>query len=329
MKKKKSAKKWWILLAVIVLVLVGGFMFRKQLALLGFDLFLQDKVEESLNGSYQPIDGKPEVSREVTEPFSTLLLGVDQRDKEVGRSDTMIYSVVRPKDNKVLLISIPRDTYTKIIGYNGDVKTKINHAYAHGGVKMSIDTVEDLLGTKVDHYATVNFQGLKDVVDAMGGVKLPITEDIVNKDPNHEKFRIEGNKPIYNGQEALYYVRYREDSDMNRTMRHRIFLEAMMNRAVELDQIHKIPDLIGIMGKNFTTDMRPSYMIDLAKTMFQNAGAPIISSYMLHGEGQRMDGGWYYIPLEEDIEYVQQLIKNWMDPNAQPSDLKPRQFTIE
>ena len=95
-----------------------------------------------------------------------------------------------------------------------------------------------------------------------------------------------------------------------------------MNRAVELDQITKIPDLLELLGNNFTTDMKPKYMINLAKYMFQKNGAPAINSYMLHGEGTRLDDGlWYYMPDEEDLEYVQNLIKNWLDPNTTAAEL--------
>lgn len=327
-KNKKSARKWWIILAIIVLIGLSGFIFRKQLAVLAFDLFLSDTVEEKIGPSYQPVDEEPVIDREVEEPFSALLLGVDQRDDEIGRSDTIIYSVVRPKDNRVLLVSIPRDTYAEIVGH--DTTDKINHAYAFGsakgghtgGAKMSKDSVAKLLGNPLDHYATINFEGLKNIVDELGGVELPITEDIVNKQADHEKFTIEAGKPLYSGQEALNYVRYREDSDMNRTERHRIFLEAIMNRAVELNQITKIPDLLELLGNNFTTDMKPKYMINLAKYMFQKNGAPAINSYMLHGEGTRLDDGlWYYMPDEEDLEYVQNLIKNWLDPNTTAAEL--------
>ncbi|MDG0873166.1 LCP family protein [Paenibacillus thiaminolyticus] len=320
----KKYKKWWIAFLVIAIIGFGGFFFRKQIAVLAFDMFLSGHVEETLENSYKPIEGKEEVIRKVTEPFSVLLLGIDARGNEVGRSDTIIYSVVRPEDNKVLLLSIPRDTYTEIIGKG--FETKLNHAYAYGQAKMSMDSVENLLKHKVDHYATINFEGLKDVVDALDGVELPIKEDIVNKDPNHEKFRIEANKPIYNGQEALYYVRYREDSDMNRTMRHRIFLNAVMHRAIEMDKIGRIPELIQIMGNNFSTDIRPKFMIDLAKTMFTQSDTPQMSSYMLHGDGKMMSNVWYYMVDEEDMAYVKTLLDNWLDPNTKKADLmEPRE----
>ncbi|WP_229106556.1 LCP family protein [Paenibacillus sp. 1001270B_150601_E10] len=335
-KKVKKTKKWWIILTIVFVLGIGGYFFRKDLAILAFDLFLSDTVQEKLDPSYKPIQDKPEVTRKITEPFSVLLLGVDQREHEIGRSDTLIYTVVRPKDNKVLMVSIPRDTYTEIVGHG--TSDKINHAYAFGtakdketgGAKMSMDTVSNLFDSEVSHYASINFEGLKDVVDELGGVKLPITEDIVNKDPNHEKFTIEANKPIYNGQEALWYVRYREDSDMNRTMRHRIFLKAVMDRMIELDKITKIPELLTIAGQNFTTDMKPKYMIDLAKQMFQNDTAPEISSYMLHGEGERIDGIWYYAPEEEDLSYINELIQNWMNEDTPSTSLmSPRKYEGE
>lgn len=337
-KSKNTSKKWWIILGVVLILGLSGFIFQKQLAMFAFDIFLSDTVENKLSDSYKPIDGKPGVDREITMPFSVLLLGVDQRDEdEIGRSDTIIFSIIRPKDNKVLLVSIPRDTYTEIVGHG--TTDKINHAFAFGSVKdkviggpkMSMDTVGKLLEHEINHYATINFEGFKDVVDAVGGVKLPIKEDIVNKGAAHEKFRVEANKPIYSGQEALYFVRYREDSDFNRTERNRIFLEAFKDRVLELDQIAKIPMLMDIMGKNFKTDMKPRYIIDLAKQMFQMDSAPTISSYMLLGEGERMDDGiWYYLPNEEDLTYTKSLITNWMDPNTQPSALMvPRKMEAE
>lgn len=333
--KNRVARKWWIILAVIVLIALSGFIFRKQLAVLAFDLFLEETVEEKIGPSYQPVEEEEIVlDREVEDPFSVLLLGVDQRDSEIGRSDTIMYSVVRPKDNRMLLVSVPRDTYTEIVGYG--ISDKINHAYAYGsasgdhtgGVKMSKDSVANLIGNPVDYYATINFEGLTSIVDELGGVKLPITEDIVNKEANHEKFTIEGGKPIYNGQEALNYVRYREDSDMNRTERQRIFIEAIMDRAIELDQITKIPDLLELLGHNFTTDMKPKDMINLAKYMFQKGGMPPINSYMLHGEGRRLDDGlWYYLPEEEDVEYIKGLVQNWLDPDTPVAELMvPRPY---
>lgn len=314
-------QKWLIALAVVVVLGAGTYLFRKPLAVMAFDLFLSGQVEEKLERSYAPLEGetpKPVVKEQKMEPFSALLLGVDQRANEPARSDTMIYAVVRPEESRVLLVSIPRDTYTEIVGR--DREDKINHAYAFGGAKMAKDTVEHFLGNPIDYYAAINFEGLRQVVDELGGVELPITKDIVNKHKDHEKFTIKANKPLYNGQEALNFVRYREDSDFNRTRRHQVFLNAIANRVMKLDQVSKIPDLLNLMGDNFKTDMMPSHIIDLSKKILLG-DAPSIQGFTIMGEGFRKNGVYYDAVNEEDLEFAKEMIQNWNDPETAPEQL--------
>lgn len=321
--KNQRKKIAWIVLVVLLVAGVGGYLFRKPLAVMAFDLFLSGKVEQTLERSYSPLEGEEmrplESVEEKMKPFSTLLLGVDQRMNEPARSDTMIYAVVRPEDAKVLLISIPRDTYTEIVGK--DREDKINHAYAFGGEKMAKDTVEKFIGYPVDYYAAVNFQGVRDIVDALGGVELPITKDIINKQANHEKFTIKANKPLYNGTEALNFVRYREDSDFNRTVRHQVFLNAMVNRMLKLNQVTKIPELIDLMGDNFKTDLLPSQIIDLSKKFLLGDASPQISGFTVMGKGMRIHGVYYSKANEEDIDFAKEMIDNWLNPDTKASEL--------
>ncbi|CAH0121330.1 MULTISPECIES: LCP family protein [unclassified Paenibacillus] len=312
-------KKLYIILLVVVLLGAGGYLFRKELAVLAFDIFLSNQVEKKLENSFQPIEGQENEKKEPKiGPFSTLLLGTDARGNERGRSDTIIYTVVRPEAGKVLMISIPRDTYAEIVGK--DKMDKINHAFAYGGAQMSINSVEKLVGYPVDHYATVNFEGFKELVDALGGIKLPIEEDIVNKGAGHEKFTVKAGKPLYSGQEALYFVRYREDDHINRASRNMIFLKAVMDRMTGLDQVTKIPELIESMGDNFKTDIPPKDMIEIAKKFYKHTGYNVYN-YTLRGEGGMTRGVWYYMPDEDDVQYIQELIANWMDPNVSSQDL--------
>ncbi|WP_330219337.1 LCP family protein [Paenibacillus xylanivorans] len=317
-KPKKPKKRWKKPLIIILstLIVLGGvgFIYQKQLVVFAFNLFASGTVKEALDDSYKPAGDKDAPVVEHTDPFSLLLLGIDQRDNEPSRSDTMIYSVVRPEENKVLLLSIPRDSYTDIVGR--DVKSKINSAYAHGEAKMAMDTVEHLLENKVDFYAAINFNGLKDIVDAVGGVELPIKKNIENKLKIHEKLFVEANKPIYSGEEALGYVRYREDSDFNRTMRHRLFLSAFMNRALEVKNLTKIPEVIQIAGSNFTTNMNSDFIMKFAESLYMKDTTPTISNYMLKGEGATRSGTWYYDLSESDLQYVRTLLANWLDPDA-------------
>lgn len=316
----KRVKKISIVAIVIVLIASGAIAFRKPLAVLAFNIFLSDRVVNTLEEmSYKPLEGEGDVTytkAETMSPFSVLLLGTDQRKNETARSDTMIYAVIRPKESKVLLVSIPRDTYTEIIGKGK--KDKINHAFAFGGQRMAKDTMEALLDHTLDYYASINFVGLRDAVDELGGVELPIEKDIVNKGRDHEKFTIKANQSIYNGTDALNYVRYREDSDFNRTKRQQVFLNQVAKKMMNLNQIVKIPQLLDIMGSNLQTDMQPKFIIDLSKQLLTSSKVQI-KSYTVMGESMRLNGISYNRVNEEDLKFAQDLIDNWMD-NTIPTD---------
>ncbi|MBD2848001.1 LCP family protein [Paenibacillus sp. IB182496] len=310
--------KW--LFAAIALVLIAGtvgYYNRMQLAIWGFDTFLSSNVEKELEKSYQPLEGREPVvvthaETKQIEPFSLLLLGLDQRGGERGRSDTMLYTVVRPVDGALLMVSIPRDAYVEIPGRHGD---KINHAYAYGEAELAVETVESLFDTKVDHYATVNFSGFRDVIDEMGGISLPIDKDLVNDDPGHEKFVVKAGQDLYNGQDALNYVRFREDAggDISRTGRHQTFVNAVLERAGDIQNWSKIPQLIETMGDNFATDMKPDTIIDVAKAMVQ-ADTRSIYGETLGGSGGYSDSGaWYFYLDEEDLTEAKSWIADWLD----------------
>jgi LCP family protein required for cell wall assembly len=322
--KKHSKFKIALLASLAVLLLAAGIGYanRGTLAAWGYDTFLSKQIEHKLAGSYQPLNDRPiSESPKIETPFSMLLMGVDSRAHEPGRSDTLIYSVIRPKDGNVLMISIPRDTYAEIAGKNR--QDKITHAYAFGGPEMAVQSVETLLNAKVDHYASINFQGFVQVIDTLGGISLPITEDIVNKGKDHEKFTIKANQSVYDGKDALNFVRYREDAgdDVTRTKRNRQFLEALIHKTASMEQWSKIPDILSVIGENFRTDVPPSSMTALAKQFLQTDHQ--IKSYTLLGEGKRMGPHdlWYFVADENDLQAVRQTIDMWMNPNSAPGNL--------
>lgn len=328
-------RKWlYATAAVMVIAAAAGYLNRGALASLGFDLLLSKHVEKQLDQSYKPIIRQEPLpvsfEPEQEDPFSVLLLGVDQRDNEIGRSDTMMYTVIRPSDGNILMVSIPRDTHAEIVGM--DHEDKITHAYAFGGAGMAMDTVEKLFDAEVNYYASINFEGFREVIDALGGISLPIEEDIENKDPNHEKFLIKGGQDNYSGQDALYYVRYREDAggDISRTERQQTFLNALMEKASKMNQWTKIPELIDIMGENFSTDMRPDQMLDTAQSLLLSKERHIYS-HSLTGEGRRLvnGGAWYYFADEEDLSNVRAMIDNWMNADTPEEQLQlPEKYNI-
>lgn len=310
-----------ILISTLVLIIIAagiGYANRAALTAIGFDIFLSDKVEASFKDSYVPLKDRPvmEIQPEVKKPFSMLLMGVDARGNERGRSDTLLYTVVRPEDGKVLMVSIPRDTYAELVGR--DDMDKITHAYVYGEAEMTVNSVEKLLNTKVDHYASINFQGFVKVVDTLGGIPLPIGKDIVNKHADHEKFVVKANQDSYSGVDALNYVRYREDAggDVSRTGRNQAFLESLMNKASSMKQWDKIPEVLNIVGDHFITDLPPESMSKLAKQFLQSGHE--ITSYTLIGEGKRMGPNnlWYYVADEDELVEIGVTIDAWLNPNT-------------
>lgn len=331
-------KKWVVgIFAGVVLLGLIGYLFRMQIALAAFDLFFAKRVKAQLEHSYQPIERKapeggreegstkndpePEETKAATDrPFTLLLLGSDSRGTERGRSDTMIVTVVRPGDGALLLVSIPRDTRVDIPGR--EKSDKIAHAYAYGGAGLAVGTVEQFLGLRIDHYASINFQGFREVIDTIGGIKLPIEKDLVNDDPDHEHFVVKAGQPFYNGMDALNYVRFREDAggDASRTKRQQIFLQAIIDKASEVGEWRKISELIEIMGNNFATDIPPDDLLRLAERMLMSKSRPIYS-HTLAGEGRLEDGAWYFIADERDAEQVKAWIHAWLDADTRLQEL--------
>src|SRR5699024_2076973 len=109
-------------------------------------------------------------------PYTTLfrsLFGVDSDESRDGlgeRSDSIMILSVNPNNDKTVMISIPRDTRTEIVG--NDSVEKINHAYAYGGPQMAKDSIENLMNVPIDHYVSINMDGLKDLIDIVGGVTV-------------------------------------------------------------------------------------------------------------------------------------------------------------
>lgn len=158
---------------------------------------------------------------------SFLLVGSDERGDEAARSDTMIYTVLRPTDQKIGYLSLPRDTLVEIPGYGQD---KLNHAHAFGGMNLLIQTVENNFHAPVDHTIRVNFETFKDVIDAMGGITLDVEQDMYLPEENID---LKAGTQHLNGYDALAYVRWRGDGlgDLGRIQRQQKFMQAITQKA--------------------------------------------------------------------------------------------------
>lgn len=195
-----------------------------------------------------------------------LVLGVDERASDVGRSDTMFAVTVDTDSKDVALLSVPRDTRVKIPGYGWD---KINHAYANGKQKLSLQAAEDLLGIPFDYYAVINFASFEKIVDAVGGVDINVEKRMYYTDPYDDLvIDIKPGQQHLDGKNAIKYVRYRgEDGDIGRIDRQQKFMKAMLQQVASPSIIARIPSIIREVGAAVDTDMSTSEMLSLAKIL--------------------------------------------------------------
>lgn len=241
--------------------------------------------------------------------INVLLLGVDQRGEDQGRSDALMVLSLDPADDSMQLISIPRDTRTEIIGRG--THDKINHAYAFGGTDMAVETVENLLDIDLDYYVNMNMEALTEMVDAVGGIKVNNKLDWVDTGYYEKGFHYKKGPLELNGDQALGYVRMRKQDpagDFGRTARQRQVIEAIVNKGANVASINKIDDIIQVLGDNMSTNLDFEDMQNLLLGYMDTRKN--IVSYQLQGAGTTIDGLYYFVVSEEELNKVHQMLAN-------------------
>ncbi|WP_347489304.1 LCP family protein [Desulfoscipio sp. XC116] len=231
--------------------------------------------------------------------INVLMMGVDERSDETSlRTDTMILANINNKDNRVALLSIPRDTKVNLPGHGVN---KINAANVYGGPELAMEKVSELTGVAVDYYVLTNFGGFKDIVDALGGVTVDVEDDL-----NYDEKAYGGAYSIHlkegvqelDGDKALQYVRFRHDGlgDITRTQRQLKLLTAIGNETMQIGTITKLHKLVPQIYKNVKTNLKPAEMAALAKAARNLDNVQIVTQTM---PGWFLDDGasyWYVDP---------------------------------
>ncbi|SFC10976.1 transcriptional attenuator, LytR family [Alkalibacterium subtropicum] len=312
-KKKKSATKIFlsILLGLLVLITgVGGYVVWR----------VYDDVKQTTEVMYEPAEEqephesrlkKPLVVDEGEDPFSVLIMGVDTGDlgrEYTGRSDTMMLVTVNPNTEKTSIVSIPRDTYTEIIGK--DFKDKINHAYAFGGTSMAMNTVQNLFDIPVDYYLSVNMEGMQTIVDAIGGIRITPP---LSFEHSGNSF-VAGEETHMTGAQALSYSRMRyedPEGDYGRQYRQRQVIEATMKQIATLDSVRNYSSVLESMSSSMKTNMSFDDMVD----MFNKYRGAVneVEQIQLSGSGTMIDGIYYEIIPDEEIARVQEHLKDELE----------------
>lgn len=310
MRRKRSRKGPVILLLVMLTLLTAGGLYV-------WNLF--SHLDTTTQEIYEEVEAEPVRESKVTlvekEPISILLLGVDTGDlgrTEQGRSDSMMVATVNPNTRKTTLLSIPRDTYAEISGMG--FSDKINHAYAFGGTSMAINSVQNLLGIPIDYYVTVNMAGIKEIVDAVGGV------DVVSPTTfSYAGYDFYAGKAVHlDGDAALAFSRMRYDDidgDKGRQARQRMVIENIIQKAASPATLVRYQELLGSLSNNVQTNLQRADYTALATNDYLVA-ANNIKSEQLGGSGWiAADGIWYHYVPDEELWRVQELMQTELQLN--------------
>lgn len=229
------------------------------------------------------------------DPISIALFGIDSdstRAAEGGgeRSDSIVLLSINPDKKKTVMVSIPRDTRAQIVGH--DSIEKINHAYAYGGPKMAINSLEKLMNVPVDHYASINMDGVKDLVNHVGGVTVKSNATFTVKDKSY----IKGQKYKLDGEEALAFIRSRKEDgaggDFGRQERQQLVIQALANELVSIGSLPKINQITDTLGDNVKTDLKISE-INNVRSKYSDA-LDNVDRNQLEGQDTILDDGLYY-----------------------------------
>ena len=242
------------------------------------------------------------------EAVSILLLGIDRRGSEQGRSDSIIVLTLNPELDEGAMLSIPRDTKTEIVGKG--TRDKINHAYAFGGAEMAMNTVENFLDIPIDYVIETDMEAFSDVVDALGGIT------VMNKFAfATDGFTFPVGEVKLDGEAALAYTRMRYDDpngDFGRQERQRDVVAAIVEQGRTDFSLDKVTALLDVVGNQAKTNIELNEFVSLSTdymNAFRNA-----SVLRLEGTGGlEGDGIYYWNPNETSLSGIQEELKRLME----------------
>lgn len=239
------------------------------------------------------------------QPLHILIFGIDKTattdmsaEENPTRSDVVMLFTIDPVQKRAQLLSLPRDTYIHVPGHEG--KTKLGHAYAYGGYELAAETVEEFMDISVDYHAIVNYDAVRRLVDAVGGIEVDIPFDYKYEDtyvvPNL-KIDFKKGKQILKGKDAVNYLRIRKiykNQDIDRIQAQQGFLMSIFEKMKSPVMLFKVPELIDILKDNVETDLNYGQIAYLAKLSLEFDRSDIVTDTLVGDEG-RIDGISYYL----------------------------------
>lgn len=270
-----------------------------------------DKVTETItDGEYivvaqeDMIDISAYINKEIVRLDRKIVIGffgIDKWANAFGRSDVIMLLVYDNVQERVTMISVPRDTLVTIPEYYDD---KINHAYAFGEVALASATLEELFQVKLDYYFVTDFNDFEHIVDLMGGVFVNATKAY----GYDGEVVIESGEQVLNGTDALIYCRFRSDNegDFGRMKRQQEVLSSLGEQVGTFDE-STLEDLLNEIYYDYLdTNMTIGEMLGYA---VESRGNYPVDQYTLKTTSKVIDGIWYELYDEEDLLRLQEIVK--------------------
>lgn len=294
--RRRRNRRWIVWLAASIGIMVG---------LVGCVAFYRP-FESSTTGLGLGLDGSsipavPPPPPLPVERTTFLVMGVDKREDDSGRADSMMLISFDTEKQQLSALSLPRDTWAAIPGHGYD---KLNHSYAFGGEKLAKATVEQLVGIPIDHYVTVTFQDFAKIVDAVGGIDVDAEKRMYYEDPSDTSMGpngliidIQAGPQHMDGMTALKYSRFRMDAegDLGRVRRQQQVAMSLMQAAARPAIITKVPQLIPALSDAIDTDMSVAEMVKYGLAGKEAMSNPLRTG-LFGGKPTTIGGIFYFIP---------------------------------
>jgi polyisoprenyl-teichoic acid--peptidoglycan teichoic acid transferase len=185
-------------------------------------------------------------------------------DSFEGLSDTMMLLRFSPEQQKISVLSIPRDTRTYVEGVG---VTKLNTANAYGGPALAATATSELLdGVEIDRYVRINVQGVEKLIDALGGVTLYVPRDMKYTDESqHLYINLKQGEQHLNGDQVLQFLRFRydENGDIGRVQRQQVMIRALIQQALNPKTLTRLPRILSVIQDNVDTNLSIEELVAL------------------------------------------------------------------
>jgi LCP family protein required for cell wall assembly len=258
--------------------------------------------------------------------INLLIVGTDNVEGS-KRSDVISVVHINPDQTQLNVLAIPRDTRVAIPGYG---ISKINHAYAYGGITLLKQTISEFLSIPIDDYVVVNEQGVIAIIDALGGVPVTIDADMAYDDHAgnlHIHFK-KGDHTL-TGQDLVHYLRFRNDSqgDIGRIARQQQVMRQLMKTVGRLDTVWMTPTIIRMMANSVQTDLSFKQITRWVTIFYQNWQSMTIQFNTVPGSIRLIDGVSYWRPNMVYLDSViSQTFTDYHDTVADNRRFSPNQI---